>query len=178
MSVNVHSNAFSSSIQCSAEERFDYFDPADPVGSMQKLGQTYLARKEQELQSKRVVKEGLEQEYTLDYYRLGQREAKKRRKHERNETTGSAWFDMKAPELTDEVKRDLEIIQMRRALFRKHQYKRKATEKAPDHFHMGKVVEGTGDFYSSRLPRKERAKTIVDELIKDAQFQRNAKQRY
>jgi hypothetical protein len=171
-------STFSSSIQCDVENTFDYFDSADPLGSMQRLGQLYVKRKEDELNEKRVVSDGFEQKYTLDYYRIGKREAKKRRKSQVAGTAGDDWFHMKAPEITDEIKRDLEVIQMRRALFRDHQYKRRATDKAPEHFQIGTVVEGSGDYYSSRLTRKERSKTLVDELLKDASFQRNAKQRY
>lgn len=169
---------FSSIIRCDAEDAFDYFDSADPLGSMQRLGQSYVQRKQSELQEKQVVSDGFEQKYTLDYYRLGKREAKKRRAVERAVTAGDDWFGMKAPEMTDEVKRDLEVMQMRRALFRDHQYKRRATDKKPEHFSLGTVIEGSGEFYSSRLNRRDRAKSLVDELIKDASFQRNAKQRY
>ena len=67
---------------------------------------------------------------------------------------------------------------MRRALFKKHQYKRKATEEISSHFHLGKVIEDGRDFFSSRIPRKQRGTSIVDELIKDTQFMKSTKERY
>lgn len=36
---------------------------------------------------------------------------------------------------------------------------------------MGKVIEGPGEFYN-RIPKKQRKKTIVDELLEDADFKR------
>lgn len=39
-------------------------------------------------------------------------------------------------------------------------------------FQTGTVIEQAADFYHSRIPRKERKKTIVDELLADADFKR------
>lgn len=38
-------------------------------------------------------------------------------------TKGPGWFNMKAPELTEEAKRDLEVLQMRSVLDPKRHYK-------------------------------------------------------
>ena len=38
-------------------------------------------------------------------------------------TKGPGWFNMKAPELTEEAKRDLEVLQMRSILDPKRHYK-------------------------------------------------------
>ena len=43
---------------------------------------------------------------------------------------------------------------------------------------VGQVVDSAADFYSSRVPRKERKKTLVDELMADAQFQNYNKRKY
>ena len=34
------------------------------------------------------------------------------------------------------------------------------------------MVDGPAEFYSNRVPRKDRKKTLVDELMADASFQR------
>jgi len=37
---------------------------------------------------------------------------------------------------------------------------------------MGTIVETKADFYSSRLPKKSRKTSLVDELLADAEFRR------
>ncbi len=37
---------------------------------------------------------------------------------------------------------------------------------------IGKVVDNAADFYHSRIPKKQRKKTLVDELLADAEFRR------
>ena len=39
-------------------------------------------------------------------------------------------------------------------------------------FQVGTVVDSHADFYHDRVPRKERKKTLVDELMANADFQR------
>ncbi|CEF65481.1 Deoxynucleotidyltransferase terminal-interacting protein 2 [Strongyloides ratti] len=92
-------------------------------------------------------------------------EKKKERKLNREETAGKGWFDMKSPEMTDEIRRDLEVIQMRGAIDPKAHYKKNASKELPKHFQIGTVIETKADFYSSRLTNKERKRTIVDELL-------------
>jgi DNA-directed RNA polymerase subunit N (RpoN/RPB10) len=43
---------------------------------------------------------------------------------------------------------------------------------------IGRVVDSPADFYSSRIPQKERKRTLVDELMADAEFKRYAKRKY
>jgi len=37
---------------------------------------------------------------------------------------------------------------------------------------MGTIVETRADFYSSRIPKKKRKTSLVDELLADAEFRR------
>lgn len=39
-------------------------------------------------------------------------------------------------------------------------------------FQVGTVVDNPVDFYSSRIPKKQRKRTIVEELLADAEFRR------
>lgn len=41
-------------------------------------------------------------------------------------------------------------------------------------FQIGTVVEGTADFYSSRIPKRQRKTNMIDELLADAEFRRYA----
>lgn len=39
-------------------------------------------------------------------------------------------------------------------------------------FQIAKVVDNPADFYHSRIPKKQRKRTLVDELLADADFRR------
>lgn len=39
-------------------------------------------------------------------------------------------------------------------------------------FQVGTVVDSPVDFYNSRMPKKQRKRTIVEELLADAEFRR------
>jgi len=52
----------------------------------------------------------------------------------KTETTGKKWFDMPAPEITPEVKLDLQLIKMRNVLDRKRHYKKDDTKGLPKYF--------------------------------------------
>ena len=53
---------------------------------------------------------------------------------EREKTKGEKWFHMAAPEITEERKHDLEVLQMRKALDPKRFYKSSDTKVAPKYF--------------------------------------------
>lgn len=101
-----------------------------------------------------------------------------KRKLERAKSTGKNWFNMKAPEITEEMKNDLEVLKMRSALDTKHFYKKNDFKTLPKYFQVGRIVESAADFYHSRIPKKDRKRTLVDELLADAEFQKAAKKRY
>ena len=42
---------------------------------------------------------------------------------------------------------------------------------------IGKVIEGPGEFYSARIPRKERGNSIVDQILKDRETRRFLKRK-
>lgn len=52
----------------------------------------------------------------------------------REKTKGVKWFNMPATEVTDEVKNDLEILQMRSVLDPKHFYKKNDFKVLPKYF--------------------------------------------
>lgn len=84
------------------------------------------------------------------------------------DTSGKGWFDMPAPTITPELKKDLEILQLRHVIDPKRHFKRAGKSKAlPKYFQVGTVVEPASEFYSSRLKNRERKATLVDELLSD-----------
>ena len=43
---------------------------------------------------------------------------------------------------------------------------------------VGHIVDSPVDFYSSRIPKKERKPTLVEELLVDAEFKKYTKRKY
>ncbi|KAJ3340609.1 hypothetical protein HDU93_006724 [Gonapodya sp. JEL0774] len=84
-------------------------------------------------------------------------------------TAGSNWFDLKTPELTPELKRDLQLLKMRGVLDPKRFFKRddKKGKDLPKHFQIATIVDSPHEFYSSRLTAQERKKTLVEEVMAD-----------
>nr|XP_012146643.1 PREDICTED: deoxynucleotidyltransferase terminal-interacting protein 2 isoform X2 [Megachile rotundata] len=125
-----------------------------------------------------VVKPGWEQLKYVHNEHIGKRKLKAKRQRERAKTKGTGWFNMPAPEMTPEVKHDLQVIQMRSVLDPKRFYKKNDLKVLPKYFQIGKVVNSPLDYYSGRLTKKERKKTIVDELMADAEFSKFNKRKY
>jgi hypothetical protein len=86
------------------------------------------------------------------------------KKAAREATAGAQWFDMPRSEVTDTVRRDWQILQMRNVLDPKRHYK-KETAPIPKFFQTGTVIEGNTEFFSARIARKDRKKTIADEIL-------------
>jgi Fcf2 pre-rRNA processing len=59
---------------------------------------------------------------------------------EREKTKGSNWFNMKAPEITEELKNDMQVVQMRSALDPQHFYKRNEMKSIPKYFEVSSFV--------------------------------------
>ncbi|CAH0405759.1 unnamed protein product [Chilo suppressalis] len=132
---------------------------------------------EKEMQ-KSVLKPGIEQEYSLPAYTISQRKLKAMKKKEREKTKGPSWFNLPAPEITDELKNDLEILKMRSVLDPKHFYKKNDMEVLPKYFQVGRIMDSPLDHVNERLSKKERKRTMVDELLADAEFQKYNKRKY
>lgn len=81
------------------------------------------------------------------------------------EENSRKWFALPKVEMTDEIKRDLLVIKNRKYLDPKRFYKGEKWE-IPENFQMGEIVEGVGE-YAGRIKRKNRGKTLVDELLKN-----------
>lgn len=130
---------------------------------------------------KRVIKDGFEKESKLepvkpDLQTRGQR--RKESQMKRGATAGARWFDMPSKDLEVEDKLTLDAIRLRETLDPKRFYKNKSTDKISKQFQVGTVIEHPMDYYTDRATRKERKQTLVDELIADAEFKKNVKQRY
>lgn len=59
---------------------------------------------------------------------------------EKEKTTGDGWFNMKAPELSQELKGDLQLLKMRGSLDPKRFYKKNDRDGLPKYFQVGMKI--------------------------------------
>ena len=109
--------------------------------------------------------------------KLGRKALKKEKKQEREKTKGDKWYGMPATEVTEEIKNDLEILKMRGALDPKRFYKKSSNAEVPKYFQVGRYLDSPADYYVEGKGRKSK-KSLVDELMADAEFQRYNKRKY
>lgn len=147
-----------------------------PVSSsQQKLKQKKI---QEEVMKKSVIGPDFEKKDAVAPYKESKYALKLKRRAEREKTTGDAWFNMKAPEITQELKGDLQLLKMRGSMDPKRFYKKNDREGLPKYFQMGTVVDSPVDFYHSRIPKKERKRTMVEELLADAEFRHKNKKKF
>lgn len=90
---------------------------------------------------------------------------------------GSRWFNMKKPEMTAELKRDLMVLKNRSVLDRKRHYKKEKWQ-LPQFFQTGTIVEGNTEFYSARMTKKNRGRTLAEEILNDTDSGEYFKKKY
>ncbi|NXT41416.1 TDIF2 protein, partial [Pelecanoides urinatrix] len=168
----------------------------DPGLNIKKLGGLYISfdaknqkprstvikqlkeKKKDQLLQKSIITPDFEKKECVPPFRESLHQLKKQRRAEREKTTGGGWFGMKAPEITSELKNDLKVLKMRASLDPKHFYKKNDRDGLPKYFQVGTVVDSPIDFYHSRIPKKQRKRTIVEELLADSEFRRYNKKKY
>ncbi|KAL4219610.1 Deoxynucleotidyltransferase terminal-interacting protein 2 [Mactra antiquata] len=156
----------------------DVYINVQPLHKISSKAAKKQRHKEPEIMKKSVITDDFEKQDCIATTHTSVREQKKQRKLEREKTKGSQWYNMPATEMSDERKYDLSILKMRKSLDPKHFYKSNDSKTAPKYFQFGKVVEDATDFYSSRIPKKQRKSTIVEELLADADFRSFNKRKY
>uniref|UniRef100_A0A8C0U3S8 Deoxynucleotidyltransferase terminal interacting protein 2 n=1 Tax=Cyanistes caeruleus TaxID=156563 RepID=A0A8C0U3S8_CYACU len=163
----------------------------DPGLNIKKLGGLYISfdaknqksrssvikplKEKDQLLQKSVITPDFERKECVPPYKESLHQLKKQRRAEREKTTGDGWFGMKAPEITSELKNDLKVLKMRASLDPKHFYKKNDRDGLPKYFQVGTVVDSPIDFYHSRIPKKQRKRTIVEELLADSEFRSGEK---
>ncbi|XP_075879042.1 deoxynucleotidyltransferase terminal-interacting protein 2 [Nelusetta ayraudi] len=147
-----------------------------PVSSsLQKLKEKKI---QDEVMKKSVIGPDFEKKDSVPPYKESKHALKLKHREEKAKTTGEAWFNMKAPELNKELKGDLQVLKMRGSLDTKRFYKKNDRDGFPKYFQVGTVVDNPVDFYHSRVPKKARKRTMVEELLADAEFRQNNKRKY
>nr|CDS25670.1 deoxynucleotidyltransferase terminal interacting [Hymenolepis microstoma] len=105
---------------------------------------------------------------------LSKREIQRRRKSEKRSKLAE-WFDLPRGDFSQENQEDREIVAMRNVLS-SDLHTRKADGRRA-HFHVGTVVDDPGSFYD-RVPRKQRKKNLVDELLANAEYMKKQRRQY
>ncbi|XP_017262654.1 deoxynucleotidyltransferase terminal-interacting protein 2 [Kryptolebias marmoratus] len=131
-----------------------------------------------EVMKKSVIGADFEKKDAVPPYSESKQALKLKHRAEREKSTGNGWFNMKAPEVTQELKGDLRVLKMRGSLDPKRFYKKNDRDGFPKYFQIGTVVDNPADFYHSHVPKKERKRTMVEELLADAEFRQKNKKRY
>ncbi|CAD5227892.1 unnamed protein product [Bursaphelenchus okinawaensis] len=131
-----------------------------------------------EMLQKAVVDEDYDKKAIQEIQKKSIRQLKRERKVEKEATKGKGWFGMPATELTEERKRDLELLQIRGSIDPTAHYRRNDLAVLPKYFQTGRVVDNHVDFYSSRMTKKERKQTMVEEIMDDYKVLQKNKKRY
>jgi hypothetical protein len=84
--------------------------------------------------------------------------------------------DIEPVRMDEDIKRDLKVISMRNHLDPKRFYKN--PDKPGKILHVGTVIEGRGEYKSSRLTRRERKQTIVEEVLADKSLKNYTKKTF
>ena len=92
-------------------------------------------------------------------------------------TAGRGWFGMTPAALTDDVKADIAILRNRTYLDPKRFYK-KADIMDPKMVQVGTVIEGSEEYYSSRLTKKQRRQNLAEEIMADVDVKKYAKKQF
>ncbi|KAH9480483.1 rRNA-processing protein fcf2 [Psilocybe cubensis] len=113
---------------------------------------------------------------------------KKERKQIKNKTAGPDWFDLPAPSEADlpRLYREVEALRLRNQLDPKRFYKKdegegKGIKGLPKYFAIGTILPSKTPFGTpsgDNLTRANRKRTLVDELVDDAEAKRYAKKKF
>ncbi|KAA8910922.1 Fcf2 pre-rRNA processing-domain-containing protein [Sphaerosporella brunnea] len=101
----------------------------------------------------------------------------KKSKKEPPPTAGSKWYDLPRTEMTDEFKRDFLLIKHRNVLD-PHRHYRKDNSGIPQYSQVGTIIEGNTEFFNARINRRERKKTILEEVLADGSSKERFKRKY
>ncbi|PIL22861.1 hypothetical protein GSI_15557 [Ganoderma sinense ZZ0214-1] len=118
----------------------------------------------------------------------GKRLTKKEMKKMKNKTAGPSWFDLPAPAEADlpRLHREVEALRLHKQLDPKQFYRKepgegKGIKGLPKHFAIGKILPTDTPFgggSADNLPRSARKRTLVDELVDDAEAKSYAKKKF
>jgi len=113
---------------------------------------------------------------------------KKEKKALKKKTTGPKWFDLPAPAEADlpRLYKEYEALRLRNQLDPKRFYRKdpgegRGIKGLPKHFVIGTIIPTSTPFggpSGDNLPRSARKRTLVDELVDDAEARHYAKRKF
>ncbi len=81
--------------------------------------------------------------------------------------------------LTPELKRDLQLLKMRGVLDPKRFYKKDDSKTGvPEFSEVGQIIEGPTEYFSARLPNKDRKRNFVEEVLEQEHSTGRFKRKY
>ena len=81
--------------------------------------------------------------------------------------------------LSTGVKSDLHLLKLRSVLDPQRHYRSEAIRPSvPQFSQLGEIIQGPTEYLSTRLPRKERKRTLVEEVLANEQFTSHFKRKY
>ena len=81
--------------------------------------------------------------------------------------------------LSPGVKSDLHLLKLRSVLDPQRHYRSEAIRpSAPQFSQLGQIIQGPTEYLSSRLPKKERKRTFVEEVLANEKFTGRFKRKY
>lgn len=94
-------------------------------------------------------------------------------------TAGADWFNLPRTDLTPELRRDLQLLKMRNVLDPKRHYKKSDSKSdVPPFSQVGTIIEGPTEFYNSRLTKKDRKQTLLEEVLAQEESSGKFKKKY
>ena len=93
------------------------------------------------------------------------------------------WWHIEEQEMTDELKRNVEMLRMRHHLDTKRFYKVETKDKKRKgpklkNFHVGTIIAGAFEPKSQTLRKKDRGQNFVDEMLSDSVQRRKIRHRF
>ncbi|KAI0481653.1 Fcf2-domain-containing protein [Xylaria cf. heliscus] len=104
------------------------------------------------------------------------RKSKKEMAHKAD--AGPRWFNLPATDLTPELRRDLQLLKMRDVLDPKRHYKKDTTRAIPDFSQVGTVIPGPTDYFSARMTKRDRKRTLLKDVLETENTTRRFKSKY
>ncbi|KAI5072410.1 hypothetical protein GOP47_0012516 [Adiantum capillus-veneris] len=99
-------------------------------------------------------------------------------RQQKKDTIGNKWYNLSAPTITPELKKELQIVKLRGVLDPKRHYKAEDSKGLPKYFQVGTVIGGPADFYSGRLTKKEQKNSLANELLSNTSLSNYRKRKY
>ncbi|KAK8886175.1 Deoxynucleotidyltransferase terminal-interacting protein 2 [Tritrichomonas musculus] len=103
---------------------------------------------------------------------------KPKTKVEKLETAGANWFNMPKAEITEEIKRDWELLRMRSVLKSGGVNGVQLPENPPEFLQVGVIKDNPIEGPKGRVGRRYRGATITEALVKDADFRDFLERKY